>query len=419
MSTRLARSPLPSLTGMRFAAAALVFVSHIASNRIFADPATDNWFFDVFNPAGWMGVGFFFILSGFVLTWSAREGDTVTGFWRRRLAKIFPNHLVTWLAGFLLMVVTGEFLNAFHVVPSAFLVHTWIPRMDALSSTNGPSWSLCCELVFYLAFPFIHRLVNRIRPEQLWAWTLGVLAAIAGWAAFVFTVLPKDPEIVWAPMPFWHFWAIYNPPPVRMLDFLLGILVARLVITGRWIRVGWPTAVTLLLAGYVAMVLVPPEFGMMAVTAGPLAVLIATAASSDVSRTRSPFRGRTMIWLGEVSFAFYMVHYLVLHFTLKALGSRVAWSLPEGLTISAGIALVTLAVAHLTYTYVEMPAMRRFSRPRRRPTAVPGSAASPGGAAPVALAQPRETPAQPLLTPSGPEPAAAERPREHSDFGPA
>ncbi|WP_110944179.1 acyltransferase family protein [Streptomyces niger] len=368
------RCALPSLTGMRFVAAALVFVSHVAGNRIFADGQTNNWFFDLFNPAGWLGVGFFFILSGFVLTWSAREGDTVTGFWRRRLAKIFPNHLVTWLAGFLLMAVTGEVLNAFYVIPSAFLVHTWIPRMDALTGTNGPSWSLCCELVFYLAFPFVHRLVRKIRPARLWAWAIGVVAAIAAWAGFVYVALPKEPEIIWAPMPFWHFFAIYNPPPVRMLDFLLGMLLAQVVISGRWIRIGWPTAIAGMVAGYAAMVVVPPEFGMMAVTAAPLGLLIAKAAAADIEAGRSPFRGRVMIWLGEVSFAFYMVHYLVLHFTLKALGDRVAWTLPEGLAVAAVLMVATLGVAYLLYRYVEMPVMRRLCRSRK--PAVTGSVAT-------------------------------------------
>jgi peptidoglycan/LPS O-acetylase OafA/YrhL len=41
------------------------------------------------------GVSFFFVLSGFVLTWSARPDDIATGFWRRRIARIYPVHLVT------------------------------------------------------------------------------------------------------------------------------------------------------------------------------------------------------------------------------------------------------------------------------------------------------------------------------------
>ncbi|MGW2342262.1 acyltransferase family protein [Streptomyces sp. NPDC001661] len=368
-----ARSALPSLTGMRFLAAALVFVSHVAGNRVFADDATNNWFFDLFNPAGWLGVGFFFILSGFVLTWSARENDTVRGFWRRRLAKIFPNHLVTWFAGLLLMAATGEALNVWYTVPSAFLLHTWIPRMDALTGTNGPSWSLCCELVFYLAFPYVYRLVKRIRPARLWGWITATVVAIAAWAGFVYVALPKEPEIIWAPMPFWHFFAIYNPPPVRMLDFLLGMLLARAVMTGRWIRIGWPTATVAMVAGYAAMVVVPPEFGMMAVTAAPLGMLIATAAASDINGTRSPFRGRTMIWLGEVSFAFYMVHYLVLHFSLKLMGDRVGWTVPQGLAVAAILMALTLVVAHLIYRYVEIPAMRYFGRPRNNRSTTPAT----------------------------------------------
>lgn len=47
---------------------------------------------------GRSALSFFFVLSGFVMTWSARPGDTATAFWRRRAAKIYPLHAVTWFA---------------------------------------------------------------------------------------------------------------------------------------------------------------------------------------------------------------------------------------------------------------------------------------------------------------------------------
>lgn len=78
----------PSLTGLRFVAASLVFAYPAAlpvpSMRLFADDAVAYGFYDRASQAGGLGVGFFFVLSGFILTWSARPGDTPRTFWRRR-----------------------------------------------------------------------------------------------------------------------------------------------------------------------------------------------------------------------------------------------------------------------------------------------------------------------------------------------
>lgn len=67
-------SRLPSLTGLRWIAALLVFGYHAGTMRIVAEPdyqAVIDWLFTL----GLSGVEFFFILSGFVLVWSARDGD--------------------------------------------------------------------------------------------------------------------------------------------------------------------------------------------------------------------------------------------------------------------------------------------------------------------------------------------------------
>src|ERR1700710_2004563 len=86
------RPRLPSLTGLRFLAALFVFGFHITLSASptppnhpinpFANPrlATDlEW---LFGKAGYLGVSFFFVLSGFVLTWSNKTTDTKSSFWR-------------------------------------------------------------------------------------------------------------------------------------------------------------------------------------------------------------------------------------------------------------------------------------------------------------------------------------------------
>jgi peptidoglycan/LPS O-acetylase OafA/YrhL len=68
MSTDAERpAPIPALTGMRFVAALMVFVSHYGVPGISGVPALVASF-------GYVGVTFFFILSGFVLTYNHWTG---------------------------------------------------------------------------------------------------------------------------------------------------------------------------------------------------------------------------------------------------------------------------------------------------------------------------------------------------------
>src|ERR1700755_2106401 len=85
-----AMTRLPSLTGMRFLAAFLVFAFHATFALPLRDTALGVHYANLVSKAGYVGVGFFFILSGFVLTWTVRPGDSAGQFWRRRFAKVFP-----------------------------------------------------------------------------------------------------------------------------------------------------------------------------------------------------------------------------------------------------------------------------------------------------------------------------------------
>src|SRR3954453_14069074 len=88
---------LPSLTALRIVAASLVFLSHGLILPIFANPGAANVYGLVAHNMGAIGVLFFFVLSGFVLTWSAKDSDTPGKFWRRRFFKIYPNHFVAYV----------------------------------------------------------------------------------------------------------------------------------------------------------------------------------------------------------------------------------------------------------------------------------------------------------------------------------
>lgn len=148
------------LTALRFFAALWVVGLHYRDNLPFdVDPYTS------FFANGVMGVDLFFILSGFVLAHSYGrdlQNFNYVKFLTRRLARIYPMHLVTLVA----MVALGLATSAIDVglsnplmfdysqIPSQLLLlHAW--NGPSYFAFNAPSWSISAEWMAYLVFPVI------------------------------------------------------------------------------------------------------------------------------------------------------------------------------------------------------------------------------------------------------------------------
>ncbi|MFC4908394.1 acyltransferase family protein [Actinomadura gamaensis] len=399
-----AGSRLRSLTGTRFIAAALVFVFHVTHDDRFITGETGDALKTVFGRSGNVGVAFFFILSGFVLTWSARAGDTPLRFWRRRLVKIFPNHVATYLVAGAALLATGKALTA--AVPNLFLVQTWWPDLTAAVSMNDVSWSLSCELLFYLLFPLLLRWVSRIPERLLWASAGVVFAWMTAVPAVAMLFFPDSPKVPYGPLSSvteLQMWFVYFFPPVRALDFVLGMLLARLVLTGRWIGPGVLPAAAITVAAYACTLKAPLLIGVSGAGSAPAGLLIAALAAADRDGRRTPFAGRTWVWLGEISFAFYMVHRLVITYGHRLLGERETWAPLPGLGVVLALAAAALLAAWLLYAAVERPAMRHLAV-SRRPAPAPAPIPEPAAPAPA----PTPEPAAPASEPLGPEAGPAQ-----------
>ncbi|MFF0835568.1 MULTISPECIES: acyltransferase family protein [unclassified Streptomyces] len=354
---------LPSLTGLRWVAALLVFGLHVNNFGYFGgEPGRlVLWGFG----AGATGVSFFFVLSGFVLTWSARPHDRAPAFWRRRIARVYPVHLVT-LGLALLMAyalprqprpTSGQALS------NLLLVHSWWrPWWQTL---NPVSWSLACEAFFYAAFPLLFLLLRRLGPRG--ATALGVLSVAA-----VLVLARADAH-------HWTEQALYSMPAARLPEFVLGAVTARLVQLGRWRGPGLEASLALAVIGYFLVPQVTPGYSATVCTIAGFALLIPAAAVADLRGLPSLWRRRRLVRLGELSFAFYMIHLLVLRAGTQLLGNKPHFGLLAGLAVTAVAFAVSLALAWVLYEAVERPARRLLLRrrgagrpSRERPEPVPG-----------------------------------------------
>lgn len=368
---------LDALTGARFLAALSVFVFHVATIGVFpAGSGVARVLDATTKSAGSIGVSFFFVLSGFVLTWSARPVESYGSFLRRRLVKIFPNHLVTFAAAMVAFAAAATPPGT--ALLNAVLLQSWVPRPEVFLSVNGSSWSLSCELLFYALFPLALGAIRRIPAGQLWRVTLVMIGIVLMLPAAAH-LIPKGE--VFDPAQFGtllggesitRMWFLYIFPPVRLLDFVIGILMARLVMQGRWIRLPVLAAVGLTAVGYVVALFTPWLVTVDAATVIPLALLVPTMASAETAGLAPRWlTSRIARLLGEVSFAFYLVHGIVLTYLRMRVGFARQLTVAEGGLFVAVSLILSLVFSIGLHKAVEMPLVRQWGSRRRRPATYP------------------------------------------------
>lgn len=99
-------------------------------------------------------------------------------------------------------------------------MQSWIPLPDYYFSFNGVSWFLSDILFCYLIFLPLYRLINRLRPKVL----VIAVTAIAVFYAMIACQLPAERVNA----------LLYIPPYLRIIDFAIGILAARIFLSGRF-----------------------------------------------------------------------------------------------------------------------------------------------------------------------------------------
>lgn len=360
-----ARGELRGLTALRFVAATMVLLHHQA------DVSPLPFGLTALGHVGFVGVDFFFVLSGFVLTWSHREGQRTTTFWRRRIARVYPLHVVGWFAALGLTLAHDqrpEPLLAWGL--ALILVQAWVPRSEWAYSANGVSWSLSCEALFYATFPWLRPLVARLSVRD---------TARTGFAVYAVMLLAVVVVRAWNPAAdAGNPGVLYTDPLYRLGEFALGIVLARAVAAGwrprcpAWAALGVTLLAWLTVATVFARLASDPDLTRFTGPAAireigglvllPLLVLVvATVATDERAGTLPRWLGsRVAVMLGRWSFAFYVVHQLVVHAFEPALPTTTAAQQLVALAVVGAVSLLLAAVLHHA---VEVPLARRWREP--------------------------------------------------------
>ncbi len=326
-----------AIGGFRFVAALAVMIGHFRGRFGFGE----------FHAAlGGRGVSFFFVLSGFILTYvyhARLKRNGILNFYFKRIVRLWPLHLVCMGAA---IWVIGQDIDTAKFAVNAFLLQSWIPDSNWVFSYNGVSWSISTEMFFFFIFPFL--LLGGQR--QFW-FKFGIVALISVSIVFVTQQLKSDPGIA---SQYDLLRVVHANPLVRLVEFGLGMGTAFLFLNSAARResrpglvskkdcVRWFDSLKEIVAissfvlfvftyDYVRGILAGSSWGgsMFSVWyhfAGSsivFAFIIYVFASSKGILARV-MGTKLLNLLGEISYAFFLIHNIILIYH-----SRVDWSASE------------------------------------------------------------------------------------------
>lgn len=167
-----------NLDALRAIAALSVVGFHSVNSFQFTENKFTEFFASLvsFNGQGGpYGVAFFFILSGFLITYLIFQEIAnisrlnVWYFYMRRLLRIWPLYYLTLLVGFVLYPLTmAYFGNGYEESASASMYIFFLGNFDIILNQEAPSvgilgihWSLSVEEQFYLFWPLIFFFVKK------------------------------------------------------------------------------------------------------------------------------------------------------------------------------------------------------------------------------------------------------------------
>jgi peptidoglycan/LPS O-acetylase OafA/YrhL len=161
-----------TLDGLRGFAVLIVFLSHTSGRDQTVIPALD------FSGIGHLGVYLFFVLSGFLLTYSLlhRGKISIFNFYVRRFFRIAPLYYLVLLGVFIHQTVTGTVNERYLHISDGFR-----GLFNHLIFYQGDSvfWTIAAEFQFYLILPFLLLLLFRFGKAAIYALSaLFVLYAI-------------------------------------------------------------------------------------------------------------------------------------------------------------------------------------------------------------------------------------------------
>ena len=389
---------IPSLDGLRGLAAILVLATHYG-----------------YSEVGWIGLEFFFVLSGFLITSillterNRRLGEYLGRFYWRRLLRTFPAYFGFLLVCAAVYVCVRQPQGFLHVLPS--LAAYWYnfdlisnPDHQGLCLTTTHLWSMSVEEQFYLVWPLLVFVLSGANLRRVIV-AIVVLIPLLRLALFAYYHLNGEEDS-------YTTYILHLATPFHLDAFSIGAGIAVFRLTERELKLRWfflAGGCVLLLGlvnasigqypydlmpyvgvqriflralsfGYPQFLLQNRQFLWGYSVIDLLAATLIICASQQNALQR--FCENRFLWhLGRISYGFYIFHLPILLLFYPILPTN-RWSL-TGAAFFVLLVAITIGAAHLSYFYFERRFLMMkdyFAKRKAGPIAPPVIAGTPPAA---------------------------------------
>ena len=298
---------IQQLTFTRFIAAIAIVIFHFGLRVAPFNNESIKFLFERAN----IGVSYFFVLSGFIMVIAYHQFAPINplDYFRNRFARIYPLVFLSVLPFFAALFFFQGKANLQSVLQSFFLIQAWFP--GNVISGNFPLWSLTVELFFYAFFPLVlNKVYKRFSLKSIGfvvfvIWCITIIVQ----HVFLYSLAYKCTDES-------CYELIFYLPPMHLNQFLIGNLAGLLVVnrgvnSGRNldIPVIIPISIIVLFLKYTSQI----NFhdGFLAWFFAALIVLL----SLNTGVITKVFSLKPLIFLGEISFAIYVLQFPVFKIT--------------------------------------------------------------------------------------------------------
>ena len=364
------------LDGLRGVAAILVLIYHIFEGFAFAESTNGegSGLITTLNH-GHIAVDFFFILSGFVISYAYddRWGKmSLGGFFKRRLIRLHPMLIMGAVVGVISFLLTGCQQWSGDVTPISWVMIAllltifMVPALPGLPyevrgngemfPLNGPMWSLFFEYIGNI----LYALVIRRLSTKLLAVLTAILGVLHAWI-FVGDLSGYDSVGIGWTIDTINFWGGL----VRMLfPFSMGMLLARTFKPREVKGAFWICSAML-----IAVFAVPYIAKSGAISLNSLYEVVCIAVIfpfivwlGACGKGGDNYTGRINNFLGELSYPLYIVHYPIMYIFYKWLIENRCYTLGDTLGLSALVVLSSVALAYACLKLYDEPVRKWLAR---------------------------------------------------------
>lgn len=312
---------------------------------------------------GTLSVTFFFVVAGFIMAFThGREEIDYRKYFSRRLLRIYPVYLLTFIAAIPIMQMTHFETNIKFSLANILLLQCYFPIGIQVFAYNGVAWFIADLMLFWAVTPFILAALHRVIGKTDVLMFLGFVLFTVGVA--ISYVLRDNMEAY-----SFGWWLIYISPYFRIIDYLIGLLAGLIFVTiqkeivrGKALfSVLEVTALVLLVATYFSSFFgyVSLKYDLYYVPAFVIIIFVFAFQSGIFSSLLS---FRPLVHLGNINYPIYMIHQLMITYVAQLFIFNIYGSFDNSkkLFIQISLFLVIICIGDVINRYFEEPSMRRL-----------------------------------------------------------